>query len=178
MSKKIFVGLFIIISLVFSYTFVFAADGVVNNAADGVRNMVGGAENAVEDAAKGISGASKNITGEMTDNRDKTNQNMDGINNGNDGIENENTVNNDRINTTNGTGYATTRTATTDTFMGMTSAAWTWLVLAVAAVVIIALVWYYSTQITRDNYNNRKNIFPSGLICALLKFYNYNYFKM
>ena len=79
---------------------------------------------------------------------------MDGINNGNDGIENENTVNNDRINTTNGTGYATTRTATTDTFMGMNSTAWTWLVLAVAAVVIIALVWYYSTQITRDNNRN------------------------
>lgn len=29
-----------------------------------------------------------------------------------------------------------------------------------------------------DNYNNRKKIFPSGLICALVKFYNYNYFKM
>lgn len=29
-----------------------------------------------------------------------------------------------------------------------------------------------------DNYNNRRKIFPSGLICALLKFYNYNYFKM
>lgn len=29
-----------------------------------------------------------------------------------------------------------------------------------------------------DNYNNRKKVFPSGLICMLCKFYNYNYFKM
>lgn len=28
-----------------------------------------------------------------------------------------------------------------------------------------------------DNYNKRKHIFPSGLICILCKFYNYNYFK-
>lgn len=29
-----------------------------------------------------------------------------------------------------------------------------------------------------DNYNNRKKVFPSGLICILCKFYNYNYFKI
>lgn len=29
-----------------------------------------------------------------------------------------------------------------------------------------------------DNYNNRKKIFPSGLICLVCKFYNYNYFKI
>ena len=29
-----------------------------------------------------------------------------------------------------------------------------------------------------DNYNNRKKIFPSGIICLVCKFYNYNYFKI
>lgn len=29
-----------------------------------------------------------------------------------------------------------------------------------------------------DEYNCRKKIFPSGLICDLLKFYNYNYFDV
>lgn len=29
-----------------------------------------------------------------------------------------------------------------------------------------------------DNYNNRKKVFPSGLICILCKFYIYNYFKV
>ena len=62
MSKKILFSLFIIISLVFSYTVVFAADGALNNAADSVRNVVGGAENAMENAARNISGASKDAT--------------------------------------------------------------------------------------------------------------------
>lgn len=29
-----------------------------------------------------------------------------------------------------------------------------------------------------DNYNNRKKIFPSGIIGLVCKFYNYNYFKI
>ena len=29
-----------------------------------------------------------------------------------------------------------------------------------------------------DNYNNRKKVFPSGLICFICKFYNYDYFKL
>jgi LemA protein len=29
-----------------------------------------------------------------------------------------------------------------------------------------------------DTYNNRKKIFPSGLLCSICNFYNYNYFKM
>ena len=35
-----------------------------------------------------------------------------------------------------------------NTFLGMNSTTWTWVVLAVAAVAIVALVWYYSNQIT------------------------------
>ena len=52
MTKKIFLGLFIITALVFSCTFVFA-ENTAENAADGVRNVVGGAENAMEDARFG-----------------------------------------------------------------------------------------------------------------------------
>ncbi len=29
-----------------------------------------------------------------------------------------------------------------------------------------------------NNYNNRKKVFPSGLLCIICKFYNYNSFKM
>ena len=29
-----------------------------------------------------------------------------------------------------------------------------------------------------DAYNNRKKVFPSGLVCSLCNFYNYEYFKM
>ena len=48
----------------------------------------------------------------------------------------------------------TTRAATPNagTFLGMNSTTWTWVVLAIAVVAIVALVWYYSNQIT----NNRR----------------------
>jgi len=29
-----------------------------------------------------------------------------------------------------------------------------------------------------DNYNNRKKVFPSGLLCVICKLYNYDYFKV
>ncbi len=29
-----------------------------------------------------------------------------------------------------------------------------------------------------NNYNNRKKVFPSGLLCIICKFYNYNNFKV
>jgi hypothetical protein len=29
-----------------------------------------------------------------------------------------------------------------------------------------------------DIYNNRKKIFPSGFVCSMCNFYNYNYFKV
>ncbi len=44
-------------------------------------------------------------------------------------------------------GYTATRTATTGTTTnGMNSTLWTWVILAVAALVIIGIVWYYASQ--------------------------------
>ena len=52
--------------------------------------------------------------------------------------------------------YNATRTATTaNTFMGMNSTAWTWLIIGIAAIAIIALVWYYSMQLRSSDYDNR-----------------------
>ena len=52
--------------------------------------------------------------------------------------------------------YTATRTSATDnTFMGMNSTAWTWLILGIAAIAIVALVWYYSMQIRSSNYDGR-----------------------
>ena len=131
MNKKLLFTIGLLISIIFTFavTLSFATDGNgamngVNNAVNGVRNTVGGAENAVEGAVKDVTNTTNlNVTG----------------------------------NNTQTTGYAanrtaTTRTATTDTFLGMSSTMWTWLILAVAVVAIIALVWYYSNQLT----NNRR----------------------
>ena len=143
MKKKslLIVGLLIAVILMFATTFSFATDGHgamngVNDAVNGVRNTIGGAENAVEGAVKDVTDTTKNATDNTT--------NM-GINR----------------NDTQSTNYTANRTATTGTttnagtFLGMSSTMWTWLILAIAIVAIIALVWYYSNQLTRTrNYDD------------------------
>ena len=143
MKKKslLIVGLLIAVILMFATTFSFATDdhgamNGVNDAVNGVRNTIGGAENAVEGAVKDITDTTKNATDNTT--------NM-GINR----------------NDTQSTNYTANRTATTGTttnagtFLGMSSTMWTWLILAIAIVAIIALVWYYSNQLTRTrNYDD------------------------
>ena len=143
MKKKslLIVGLLIAVILMFATTFSFATDDHgamtgVNDAVNGVRNTIGGAENAVEGAVKDVTDTTKNATDNTT--------NM-GINR----------------NDTQSTNYTANRTATTGTatnagtFLGMSSTMWTWLILAIAGVAIIALVWYYSNQLTKTrNYND------------------------
>ena len=53
--------------------------------------------------------------------------------------------------------YNAQRTSTTanDTLLGMNSTTWIWLILAIAAVAIVALVYYYSAGVSnRNNYDD------------------------
>ena len=145
MYKKLLFGFSIILCIIFSFTFCFAAD-VVQDAVNGIRNVVGGAENAIEDTAKNISNASRTAT----DNMEK------GANNIMNQVENmdNNTTNYD---TTRTATRAATETETDATFMGMSGDTWTWLILGIAAIAIIALVWYYSMQLTSNNYHDRND---------------------
>lgn len=140
MNKKFFVSLAIILCAIFSFTVCFATNNMdgLGNAANDVRNVVGGVENTVENAAMDVSNTSKNVTGDVENgmNRDKNRNNNStmGITNDNNGR-----YSTSRVNTGNGT------------VMGMTSTAWTWLILGIAAIAIIAVVWYYSMQFTNNN---------------------------
>ena len=157
MYKKMFLSLAILACMIFSFTACFAAgnDGMLKDAADGVRNVVGGAENAIEDAAKGVSDTSKDATGDMENGANKDKNDMTN-NEGNNGA----TTDANRTSTTGmNNGYTATRTATdtgATTFMGMTATAWTWLILGIAGIVIVALVWYYGMQAnSTNNYDDR-----------------------
>lgn len=134
MNRKFLYGIILFVAIIlFSTSFTFAANKpAMENAANGIRNVVGGAENTIENAASGVANTSKNVTGD---------------------VENAGNTMNMGTNGNSGTGYTATRTSTDiagdTTFLGMNSTAWIWLILAIAAVAIVALVYYYSAQ-TRD----------------------------
>lgn len=137
MNKKFFVSFAIILCAIFSFTVCFAnTDGIGNDlgqARNDIRNFVGGVEDTVENAAKDVSNTSKDVTGDVEN----------GMKNNNDGFMGSMDDNNGR--------YSATRTSTDNTVLGMSSTAWTWLIVGIAAIAIIAVIWYYSMQFTNTN---------------------------
>ena len=156
MQKKLFVIFAIIVSIIFSFSVCFAAENVLKDAANTVRDTVNNTEDAVEGAMHNAGDAIKDST-EKTENT---------VENAGNAIENTgNTVEKDMHNTTargttiNNDTYTATRTSTDGaaTFMGMNATAWTWLILGIAAIAIIAVVWYYSNQLTSENNHSRRD---------------------
>ena len=142
MLKKI-ISLLTIIALVFFTSSVFATNETkdsMTKAGNTVRNVVGGAENVVEDAAGAIGTGVKDIGNAVRD--------------GAEGFTN--TFNNNDARTYNATRTTTRRageSTTTGSFLGMSANTWTWLVLAIAAIAIVGLVWYYAMQ-NKNEYSN------------------------
>lgn len=137
--KFLYVIILFVAIILLSTSFTFAVTKpAMENAANGIRNVVGSAENTIENAAAGVANTSKNVTGDI----EKSSNTMT-----------NNTSTYMSTNGNSGTGYTSTRTSTDitgdTTFLGMNSTAWIWLILAIAAVAIVALVYYYSAQ-TRD----------------------------
>lgn len=138
MNRKFFVSLAILLFIIFSFSICLATDGSgIGTAANDVRNFVGGVEDTVENAAMDVSNASKGATG-------GTENMMNG--NRTSGMSSSNM----------NSGYSATRT-NTDTTMGMSQNTWIWLVLGVAAIAIIAVVWYYSMQFTNTGRHGRND---------------------
>lgn len=139
MTKKI-LAVLIALFLLLSTSYVFAANNELgesmHKATNTVRNVVGGTENVVENAAGAIGTGVKDLGNTFTDGAARV---TDGKNDG--------------YNTTRTT---TTRTANNNTFLGMNSTTWTWFVLAIAAIAIVGLVWYYAMQ-NKNEYNNHND---------------------
>ncbi len=155
MYRKLFAIISIFVIAIFSFSIVLATDdnhSMLQDAANGVRNVVGGAENAVENGAKDIANTSKDATGDAEKDASSTADGLTGVNGDND--KNTNASMNNRNGNTNS--YTATRTdaETGATFMGMGATAWTWLIIGIAGIAIIALVWYYGTQLNNTNNNN------------------------
>lgn len=125
MKKKTFIVLSILFALLLISTLSFANNDVKNDVHSATDTVIDGVSNLANDARKGVGAIENTIE--------------DGAKDIGNAIYHDNT-----------NGYTATRTATTGTTTnGMNSTLWTWVILAVAAVVIIGLVWYYASQ---DNH--------------------------
>lgn len=145
MLKKIF-ALIIALSLIVCTSYVFANNelgdsmnktgNTIKGAAEGARNVVGNVENGVEAGAAGVMNGIKDL--------------------GNTFSAGASRVTNDanRAMTSNNNNYSATRTSTGGTFMGMNGNTWTWFILAIAALAIVGLVWYYAMQNDTNRANN------------------------
>ena len=141
MKKKIFLSIFfIILSIVFGFSYTFAANNPVGN----IRNAVGGAENVVEDAAMGITNGAREGMNKIE---------HAGQNASNDMKNKTNMSSNDSNYTSQRT---STRMASTEgNFFTNNSTLWTWVTMAILGVIIVALVWYYGKQFNyTDNYHD------------------------
>lgn len=157
MKKSIFIISFVLVALFFSFSCVFAEDGgqkVIND----IKNTTNGASDMVQDAANGTGGAIGNGANDVRDGAENVaNDAKDAVENaGNDigsGAENagndikngtENTENNMRNQSDNA--YTATRTATNGTGNFMSRDIWTWIIVGIIAIVIVALIWYYASR--------------------------------
>ena len=151
MHKKILISLIAFIILALSFNFCFAND-MLKQATDGIKNVVSGTEKTIENAAGDASNMSKNITGNM---ENSANNMSNSISNtmSNAGETMKNTAG--QMGNSVYNAIRTSTEATECTLLGMNSTAWTWLIIGLAAIAIVALVWYYSMQITSSNNHRR-----------------------
>ena len=124
----------------------------IDKTGDSMQNVISG--NVVKDAGNMINNGVNMVSNGINDVGNTVNgtvNNMDNrVNNGNDNRDNRNNNDNKAVMGTNGDYYNTTRTSTAQTLNNgintMTATTWMWIILIVAAVTIMAAIWYYATQ--------------------------------
>lgn len=147
MKKKILIASILTLCMLIVGCYSFAANNVMNNPVNSVRNVVGGAENVVEDAARGVTDTVKGGIN-MTENgvHNAAVKTESGLENAGNMAKNtvQNTGNAVTSKTTqNPSRYNATRTMASAVNTGVV---WTWLVVAIVALAIIGLIWYYTSQ--------------------------------
>lgn len=136
MAKKIFMFFAIIIlSLCCSVCFAAENNSNVNlgeEITDSLNKTGDSVRNVTNDVMNGVNGNARN---------NNNNYNNNNYNNGNYN-RNNNTDNNVFTD-----GYNAVRTSVDDVATGnMSTTTWIWIILAVAAIIIVAMVWYYAVQ--------------------------------
>jgi len=152
---------FILVSVFFVAIFLFSNLAYANNQTNaqdvknGINNVgstiVDGVQNLGNTVRNGIGNAENGIEGAL--NMDDNNNN--GNNNENNNNNNDN--NNDRTAMdTRDVDYTATRTGDDATLTGGgtdNTTTWVWLIVGIAAIVVIGIIWYYATQNTNRHHD-------------------------
>ena len=108
------------------------AGNMVNDEMNMMQNGINSVGEGLRDVGNTVSGSEKNIENSMNNDNNRDNSSSGGVAGRNDGD------------------YNVTRTSVDQTLNGgintMTATTWMWIILIVAAVTIMAAIWYYATQ--------------------------------
>lgn len=143
MAKKIFISLAIIIlSLCCGVCFAAENNDNVNlgqEITDSLDKTGDSVRNVAEDVMNGVDGNNRNMG---NNNNNNTNHNTTNTNRNRNAYTDNNAFSN---------GYNAVRTSVDDTATGnMSTTTWVWIILAVVAIVIVGMVWYYAVQNNND----------------------------
>lgn len=177
MTRKTLALILTFLLIIFASSIIFAEENIsdeLKSSANQTGNTMQSIGNGVEKAADGVMNVGRDIFGGLND--DNMNNEMNGNNNDSSNSANnsmtaaqtttDNTNGGSTTGTTDGTAnYTATRTSSTLTNSGnslfnLNSTAWTWIIMAITAAVIVSVIYYYGTQFentTRVHDRNNNN---------------------
>lgn len=135
MTKKVLISIIALLYTLFFTSFAFATTSMENGAKDvgtEVKDSFDKLEGGAKDMGNTVKDAITDVGNAMTDNKDNLSNNS-----------NDNSY----------TATRTSATSNTSLFGMSTNTMWTWLILAIVAVAIVSLLWFYGSQnnTTRNN---------------------------
>lgn len=137
MKKKFFVIFALLIAFsAISASCAFANTNMINTVENAAQNVTSVAGNMLNDGVN----ATKNVVNDFSNGAERT---------GNDVVAGMTNANNNSTEN-----YTATRTSADATWLGMDSNAWTWLIMGIVTVAIVALVWFYAKQRETSTHSN------------------------
>ena len=150
MNKKSFILVSAILFVIFvCSSFVYATNDVKNAVNGATNTVVDGVDRLGSDVRDGIGDAENGV-------EDALNMNDKSTDNPSHGDDNDRVTTDgaDMVTTGDYTATRTTADATTNaTTSTNASSLWIWLIIAIAAIVIVGLVWYYGTQNSNTHHD-------------------------
>ena len=135
MKKKFLISLILLsLFLILFSSYNFANTKMMNNIEQGMNNVTSDMKNTVN---RGID-ATKNTVNDMSN----------GVKKMDDNIKSSMTQKYEDA-----SNYTAEKTSS-DTFLGMNSTGWTWLIIGISAIAIVALIWLYARQYNSSTNSN------------------------